>query len=322
MRNKNLLSMLFIACMVLTSCGNTVSDDVEVPGTNTEKTNKHISINLNEENTSIALSPQSRVFNTDGKRYYAINILEKDNKNYIKYAYGLFDGNAPVSAVMTEGHKYRIEVLEFRNDKDTLYHEGDMFYEPMKTSDAKATQLKNAFVYDKSVNLSGITTGDTRIGAESSDTTWYPRAYKYYAIVEEFDPSSTDKLDITVKRAFFGLHFIITPPKHGSVKLLFLRNHTIEVNATDKAYDDEAFYSFNQVSNAAVEGYGTDVAIEATWTSDGKVIKQQKEMVPIKRNAVTNLTIGFSGPKDIEQVIKEETTPLDTLNHNWVITSE
>ena len=88
--------MLFIACMVLTSCGNTVSDDVDVPGTNTEKTNKHISINLNEENTSIALSPQSRVFNTDGKRYYAINILEKDNKNYIKYAYGLFDGNAPV----------------------------------------------------------------------------------------------------------------------------------------------------------------------------------------------------------------------------------
>lgn len=222
MRNKNLLSMLFIACMVLTSCGNTVSDDVEAFGTNTEKTNKHISINLNEENTSIALSPLSRVFNTDGKRYYAINILEKDNKNYIKYAYGLFDGNAPVSAVMTEGHKYRIEVLEFRNDKDTLYHEGDMFYEPMKTSDAKATQLKNAFVYDKSVNLSGITTGDTRIGAESSDTTWYPRAYKYYAIVDEFDPSSADKLDITVKRAFFGLHFIITPPKHGSVKLLFL----------------------------------------------------------------------------------------------------
>lgn len=106
------------------------------------------------------------------------------------------------------------------------------------------------------------------------------------------------------------------------MKLLFLRNHTIEVNATDKAYDDESFYSFNQISNAAVEGYGTDVAIEATWTSDGKVIKQQKEMVPIKRNAVTNLTIGFSGPKDIEQVIKEESTPLDTLNHNWVITSE
>lgn len=322
MRNKNLLSMLFIACMVLASCGNTVSDDVEVPGTNTEKSNKHISINLNEENTSIALSPQSRVFNTYGKRYYAINILEKDKKNYIKYAYGLFDGSTPVSAVMTEGHKYRIEVLEFRNDKDTLYHEGDMFYEPMKTSDAKATQLKNVFVYDKSVNLSGIVTGNTRTGAEKKDTTWYPRAYKYYAIVDEFDPSSADKLDITVKRAFFGLHFIITPPNHGSVKLFFLRNHTIEVNATDKAYDDESFYSFNQISNAAVEGYGTDIAIEATWTSDGKVIKQQKEMIPVKRNAVTNLTIGFSGPKDIEQVIKEESTPLDTLNHNWVITSE
>lgn len=322
MRNKNLLSMLFIACMVLASCGNTVSDDVEVPGTNTEKTTKPICINLNEENSSIALSPQSRVFNTNGKRYYAINILEKDKKNYTKYAYGLFDGSTPVSAVMTEGHKYRIEVLEFRNDKDTLYHEGDMFYEPMKTSDAKATQLKNVFVYDKSVNLSGIVTGNTRTGAEKKDTTWYPSAYKYYAIVDEFDPSSADKLDITVKRAFFGLHFIITPPKHGSVKLSFLRNHTIEVNATDKAYDDESFYSFNQISNAAVEGYGTDICIEATWTSDGKVIKQQKEMIPLKRNAVTNLTIGFSGPKDIEQVIKEETTPLDTLNHNWVITSE
>lgn len=313
------LFLFVIAIMTLVSCGNTVTDDVENPGSSSGKANKAVSFTLNDENTGMEMPLATRAFNTDGKRYYAINIMEKDDKDYTNYAYGLFDGSTPISAVMNEGHKYRIEVLEFRNDVDTLYHEGDMFYEPMLTGGTKATKLGNAFVYDKTVNLSTINRGKTKTGVAASDTTYYPRAYKYYAVIDDFDPSTADKLDITVKRAFFGIHYKITPPKFGSVKFKLLRNHTFEIKSTDPVFDKEFFYSFNKLDLACVDGYNSTIDIYDVWTANGDVIQKGSSYFIIKRNTMTNININFAGPKDVGQDIKEETIPLDTLNYDFTL---
>ena len=198
MKQSSIFFISLIACITFASCGNSVTDEAETSGISAGETTKTVSFNLNDEGGKIVLNPATRVFNTDGKRYYAINILELNDKEYSKYAYGLFDANSPISAVMKEGHKYRIDVLEFRNDRDTLYHDGNKFYEPMLSNGTNATPLENAFVYDKNANLTGIYTGKTKVGEEKSDTTWYPRAYKYYTSIDNFDPSTSDKLDITL----------------------------------------------------------------------------------------------------------------------------
>lgn len=317
MTKLNLMIAFAAAVVTLSSCSSSVSEDVEPTNSSQEKATKTITLSLNEENITMSVEPMSRALSEGGKRYYAINIWEKSNKNYMKYAYGLFDGTSTIAAMMTEGKTYRIEVMEFRNDKDTLYHEGPTFYEPMMAGGKTPTQLTNTFTYDKKVNLSAITTGKTKLGAEESDTTWYPRAGKYYAKVDNFDPANADNLSITVRRAFFGLHFKVEPPKYGTVKLIFLRNHSIELSSTDPAYEDETIYSFNQVDNASDEKYKADIELRAIWTANGEIIQDEKTMFPIKRNAITNLNINFAGPKDISQTIGEEDTPMDTLEYNW-----
>lgn len=323
MKQSSIFFISLIACITFASCGNSVTDEAETSGITAGETTKTVSFNLNDEGGKIVLNPATRVFNTDGKRYYAINILELNDKEYSKYAYGLFDANSPISAVMKEGHKYRIDVLEFRNDRDTLYHDGNKFYEPMLSNGTNATPLENAFVYDKNANLTGIYTGKTKVGEEKSDTTWYPRAYKYYTSIDNFDPSTSDKLDITVKRAFFGIHYIITPPKYGSVTLSLLRNHHITISSTDPVYDEEIFYSFNQLPPASVEGYNAIMDIFAVWTDDdGNVIANEKGEIKVKRNALSEFKINFIGLKDLGFDIKEETTPLDSLYQDWTVKAQ
>lgn len=323
MKQSSIFFISLIACITFASCGNSVTDEAETSGISAGETTKTVSFNLNDEGGKIVLNPATRVFNTDGKRYYAINILELNDKEYSKYAYGLFDANSPISAVMKEGHKYRIDVLEFRNDRDSLYHDGNKFYEPMLSNGTNATPLENAFVYDKNANLTGIYTGKTKVGEEKSDTTWYPRAYKYYTSIDNFDPSTSDKLDITVKRAFFGIHYIITPPKYGSVTLSLLRNHHITISSTDPVYDEEIFYSFNQLPPASVEGYNAIMDIFAVWTDDdGNVIANEKGEIKVKRNALSEFKINFIGLKDLGFDIKEETTPLDSLYQDWTVKAQ
>ena len=323
MKQSSIFFISLIACITFASCGNSVTDEAETSGISAGETTKTVSFNLNDEGGKIVLNPATRVFNTDGKRYYAINILELNDKEYSKYAYGLFDANSPISAVMKEGHKYRIDVLEFRNDRDTLYHDGNKFYEPMLSNGTNATPLENAFVYDKNANLTGIYTGKTKVGEEESDTTWYPRAYKYYTSIDNFVPSTSDKLDITVKRAFFGIHYVITPPKYGSVKIRLLRNHYINISSKDPVYDEEIFYSFNQLPPASVEGYNAIMDIFAVWTDDdGNVIANEKGEIKVKRNALSEFKINFIGLKDLGFDIKEETTPLDSLYQDWTVKAQ
>ena len=323
MKQSSIFFISLIACITFASCGNSVTDEAETSGISAGKTTKTVSLILNDEGGKIILSPATRAFNTEGKRYYAINILELNDKAYTKYAYGLFDGSSPIPAVLKEGHKYRIDALEFRNDKDTLYHDGNKFYEPMLTNGTNATHLENTFIYNKNDNLTGIYTGKTKVGVEKSDTTWYPRAYKYYTSIDEFDPSTSDKLDITVKRAFFGIHYVITPPKYGSVTIRLLRNHYINISSKDPVYDEEIFYSFNQLPLASVEGYDATMNISAVWTDDdGNVIANEKGGIKVKRNTLSEFKIYFIGLKDLGFDIKEETTPLDYLYQDWTVKAQ
>lgn len=323
MKQSSIFFISLIACITFASCGNSVTDEAETSGISAGKTTKTVSLILNDEGGKIIFSPATRAFNTEGKRYYAINILELNDKAYTKYAYGLFDGSSPIPAVMKEGHKYRIDALEFRNDKDTLYHDGNKFYEPMLTNGTNVTHLENTFFYDKNVNLTGIYTGKTKVGVEKSDTTWYPRAYKYYTSIDEFDPSTSDKLDITVKRAFFGIHYVITPPKYGSVTIRLLRNHYINISSKDPVYDEEIFYSFNQLPLASVEGYDATMNISAVWTDDdGNVIANEKGGIKVKRNTLSEFKIYFIGLKDLGFDIKEETTPLNYLYQDWTVKAQ
>lgn len=323
MKYSNLLTIAFLILLTASSCSKSVIDEEESGNsgttTPTEKTVKSVTLSFDDETVSMSQQPLTRAIVDDGKKYYGINIYEKSGNKYAKYAYGLFDQTATVTALMTEGKKYKIEVMEFKNGEDTLYHEGTTFYAPMMRSDGKSTVLSNAFTYDSDVNLSGITKGFTQTGKEESDTTWYPSAYRYYGTVTDFDPTTADNISIEVRRAFFGLHFIVTPPKYGTVEMGYLRNHSFSVSSNDTEYDNESIYSFNQIVPASADDYSANIQFHYIWKSEGETIKDEWTTIPVKRNTMTIVKIQFSGPTPIVESINEETTPMDSLDYNLYI---
>lgn len=322
MAQTSKLFILILVCTFLAACGNSVSDEVG-PTDNGAKelTTKVIDLSLNEEQISMRQDSMTRAGSSVGKKYYGINIYEKSGKKYNKYAYGVFDESATISAIMTEGKKYRIEVMEFKNDEDTLYHEGNKFYHPLMINGSTPSTLTNTFTYDNTANLSGIKDGKSKVGKEASDTTWYVRAFRYYGIADNFDPATSDKLTVNVRRTVFGIHFIITPPAYGTVKFRFLRNHFITVNAGDETYDHESIYSFNMLDQANVDGYKAEIPLSVTWTSEDKTIHEESIDLPITRNVVTTVKINFEGPTPVESTIEEENTEMGSESVNWTVTT-
>lgn len=316
MKTNLLLLMVAALCLTVTSCKNTVSEDIADPiGGESDGTTKVVTLNFNEEQVSMSQTPMTRGEN-DAKRYYAINVYSQVDGAYQKYAYGVFNTTAGMSLLLEEGTNYRMDCLEIKEDADTVYHDGEKFYHPFMIN-KRPSPLTNKFIGSTSTNIDDILNGLVNLTKE--DSTRYPRVYTYYGTLEDFDPATSSTASIDLRRAVFGLHFVITPPKDGTATINFLNDKNITVSAGDDTYDSEDIYSFHTIKSAIVDGYGGNTKLKVKWTYSNGTTKQEDVYIPITRNNITTIEMGFSGASPTGISINEDDDELGNTTVTCVI---
>ena len=312
--------MLFMASLFFVSCEKAVIDetDVSVDGQEVE-----VSLSLGGEYLTTSESPLSRA--AVSGVVYGLNVYAKKDGSttYAKYAYGLFDDPAKLQITLRKGYQYRIECTITKDDEDKVYHESGLYAAPFMNSDGELTQqtqLDNQFHYSSVTNLSGLQSGVTNISA--TDVANYPRMYRYYGKVEDYSPASGTTVNISLKRAVFGLRFKVTPPAEGTVSIESWPT-TFSVNSTDAAYDHASIYTFNQVDKAIVDGYNGDVPVTLTWLHTDGTTKTEKKNINIKRNVMTTVTVDVSSATSEASIsLTEETGDLEQENVDWHVEDE
>ncbi len=328
MKTKPIFTLLILLCLtVLSSCENGINDEdgtEEVSGTTHKKVKKTIRLSCDEETVSMTETPmtkaagKTRTDETAGRRYYGINVYEETDTGLVRYAYGLFDSREAMTLTLVEGSRYKIECLGIRTGVDTLYHEDAKFFLPFVLGDNKSAKLANKFTYSKKNNIASLASGRYRI--TQNYTSWHPEMYTYYAELSGVDPSSVDEgvLQFTLKRAVFGLHFIVEPPGSGSATLTYLNSvRRISVKAGGETYDHEGVYSFHTVTEAWRDGYSGSTTLRVNWTYSDGTQRRDSVVVPISRNTMTTVRVSFPGPRDSSVGITEEDGEMSADTISW-----
>lgn len=256
---------------------------------------------------------------TSDTKLYAVNISYK-SKNaksgaaYKPYAYGLFDDASKITIALGDSAVYSIECEESRDGEENIYHDGTTYYAPYCHAKNKPTELTNEFVFSATESLDSIAWGTTNISETS--TTKYPKRYRYYGIVNSFDASQSETLTIDLRRAIFGLHFIITPPEEGSLVIEYL-HRTIEVKAEDEAYDNEAVYSFNQLAKAIQNDYTGNVTFSLIWKHEDGSSTTSSQAITLKRNVMTVINVSTEAHAKTGFTINEEDEDMTTETVEW-----
>ncbi len=317
---KGMSVMLLLASLFLVSCEKAVveEDGIEVSGQDIS-----VSLAVGGEYIITSESPLSRAA-TPGV-VYGFNVYAKKSGTsaYTKYAYGLFDDPSKMTITLRKGYQYRFECTITKDNEDQVYQQSGLYAAPYLSSDgelSQQTQLDNQFHYSTVTYLSGLQSGVTNI--TETDVANYPRMYRYYGKVDDYTPSTEATVNISVKRAVFGLRFKVTPPAEGMIKIESWPS-TFSVNAGDAAYDHASVYTFNQVDKAVVDGYNGDVPVTLTWLHTDGTSKTEKKNINIKRNVMTTVTIDVtSSTSEAAISLTEETGDLEEENVDWHVEDE
>lgn len=303
-----------LMCLPFVSCKNTVAEYYSEGENGSDGTTKVVKLSFNEEQFSSSENPMTRAGGDEaGKRYYAINVYQKVDSSYQKLAYGLFDTPDDMSVLLEEGRKYKFECIEIKNNEDTVYHDGNFYYHPFKVGNQPG-EITNTFVRSNFVNNDEMASGIFSFSKNARDSTKYPRVYTYYGTADDFDPATSGNVDISLRRAVFGLHFKITPPKDGTAHLVFLNNWTIDISAGDQPYDKGSIYSFHTIKDAVKDGYNGNVTLRTTWTYSDGTVKNDTYKIHVTRNTTTTVNLDFSGATESGITITEENDEFGSEN--------
>lgn len=312
--------VLCMATLLFVSCEK-AADDEDVSGASGETVS--VSLSLGGEYIVATESPLTRASDPDVA--YGLNVFARKDgtTTYSKYAYGLFDDASKIQITLRKGYQYRFECTVTRNDEDQVYHASGLYSAPFLNSDGELTQqtqLDNQFHYSSVTSLSGLQSGVTNI-TESSVAN-YPRMYRYYGKLEDYSPVADAAVNISLKRAVFGLRFVVTPPSEGVVKIESWPT-TFSVNAGGAAYDHASVYTFNQVDKAVADGYNGNVPVTLTWQhTDGSLTTETKN-INIKRNVMTTVTVDVASSATNNLVtLTEESGDLTEENVVWHVEAE
>lgn len=319
--------MTMALCLVVVSCGKTLADGDDgpsvIPSENLDEIMKTVTLQLCEEQVSITSSPLTRAVGDPVQAIYGVNVYKANSKGaYEKYAYGLFNDPDAISIVLKEGDKYKFECTVLRDDEDKVYHDGLNYKSPFLHGGTKTTLLENKFLRSTSENLDGLARGESHLDATTS--TIYPRTYRYYGVLEDFDPASGDKIQINVNRAIFGIHFIITPPAEGSARIDYLPDlfeKYFTVSSGDATYDHQSIYTFNHMEPATALDFTAESKMKITWTHADGTIDTNTRNITIGHNMMTTVKIDFKSPQASKLSVKEENETMSEKTIEWHVTS-
>ena len=326
--------MLLIGSSTLFSCSN---NEDELLSKEQEQTNQEtytISFNLGGEFISTSETPLSRTEATP-KKIYGINVYYKKDGDYDyqNYAYGLFDNIEDMTISLIGGYKYKFVCSMVKNDTDTLYHNGNMYYAPFYRGTYTGnyyympTTLENKFNISTTSNtyIEGLRDGTTSIKSDKcGDSAGCPKTDRFYGELTDYVPTKDGVANIDLKRTAFGLKFIVTPPVDGKLYISSITasnysiriNPNVEISAGENVLEKSFMCTFSEVRKCwQVEEYTKDLTIQLGWKRVNGATLTFNKTITVKRNVMTTVSVNVNGSATNSSLgIKEEDTPMGNEN--------
>ncbi len=324
MRNKKISSLLCLlaVCFGFVSCAKeSLTNEDEIKDNTGKGKVYRVSLAFEGEFLEQTQMPLVQRKNEGKKTYYGINVYRVKSGKSEKYAYGVFDNVQNLTIELSDKYKYQFDCTVLRDKTDTLYYkkgaDGTEVMRPFDRISSNVTPVSNKFIISDKDNLKGLAMGMADLNENEYKS--YPRMDRYYGISDEFTPNADGNVSIDMKRCVCGIHFIVTPPKDGVLKISCpVKDFTVA--STDNAYDDEDIYVFNKLDKClANPNFGGYIKLTIVWTrGDGTEETFEKEL-NIKCCVMTTVNIkssSLSSEFDSRIVLNMESTEMkkDTVD--------
>jgi len=317
MKKKILIAGSIIAMLfTLNSCEKAVLEDNGTNVENTERVTQVVTLNLAAETAPMVGLARTPLTN---QIVYGINVYAKKPEavSYSKYAYGVFTDPSKTNIEIPEGYRYKFEVVALQDDEQKVFHEGSTYKYPFVHSDTKEpTAASNSFVMSTSDNLPVLKENVVSI-VGNEEGIKVPRIFKYYGVLQDYDPTSGTDPALMLKKVVYGLHFNITPPKDGVLKLSYNNNEVFEIKAGEEAFDRSFIYPFSKLDDAIAEGYSIKLTLHLTWTRNDGSIYEDTKLITLKRNLMVNVAIDAAGPDPRHFTITLDNSEMEVENLEW-----
>lgn len=334
------ISATMLCCILaagFNSCTN-VDEPQPDPAPNEEVTTYEVSLNLAGEYTDVSEKPLSRVNEATPKKYYGINVYcmktDGTENTYSHYAYGVFDNVADMKINLLVGYKYKFECTSVTENTDKLFISihNEAISSPVLPFAIKLSENSYLNCFTKDINkfitsqnryLSFIKEGVCHIkGNETGNmrSSSSPRMDRFYGELEDFLPVSGAIVSIPMKRTAFGITVVVNGVPDG---ILTWENNNLEFNCDGctgvEKLEYPQIYTFAEVYNCwkSKEVYSKDYTINFTWTRANGYKQYFNEIITVKRNIMTTITVNLKGgTNNVAIGINEDQTPMKNEDIN------
>lgn len=240
---------------------------------------------------------------------YGINVYfdkEKDGVQNDIYAYGLFDDQSKMTLTLLSGYKYKFKCSAVKDGKSKLYYGtyGNNVYSgyaaPFQTAAKSSTMLENKFITGATTYLSGLGSGTAVL--KSGDTSYtsvsYPSIERYYGEVADYTPVQNGKVNIPLKKTYFGSRLIVKGDLGGVVTISCKIGSTQiwSVSTTEELQQEGQIYSYSNVADCW--GYESNLSATVTMTYDSYRGEywdlSNSKTITFKRNVMTTITVNVT----------------------------
>lgn len=320
-----LATVLLVAlCTGFYSCSKETDSVIDEPQSNIPKTYT-VSLSLGGDFISTSETPLGRVEETL-KKIYGINVyIKKDGeKDYIHHAYGLFDNIGDMTISLSTGYRYKFECTVVKDDKDILYCKDNMYSTPFeKGNDPSSipltyTLLENKFISSPTAyyGLSYLYRGEANVMKDGNMMGMsYPRLDRYYGELNDYAPSSNEKITINLKRTVFGLKFVVVPPLEGTLVITQYGNERDEfarVSAGEETYESESIYTIKGINLCMMDpDYEEPLTFKIAWNKPNSTTQTFNKTIAVKRNVMTTINVDMTSENTNASLgFNEENVPM------------
>lgn len=284
---------------------------------------------------------QTPLTKSEGKDIYGIQVYSrhKDETEYKPYARGLFDNVSDMSIKLLGGYVYKFEATMVEDDYDLLYHDEKGYLCPFVLNQWHHSKLENKFIFSSDSIFTGISLGETDfVQAFTPIPFWNPDIKRYYGLLSDFDPESSNTAEIDMGIICFGVKYTVQDFYDGTeTGTVYIKlGDSRPVYLTDPVFGSNAYVSFSHqkkkdgliyISDEPwhIGDYNEDINVLIKWIKkDGTEIPLMNKDVNFVRNKMTHFIIklnnNYSDINDTKTPINDSGISINIKEEPMLIT--